>query len=44
MWRQILMGTPPLTTKESAEGFMEFINNDDFITGKFIKKGGEHPW
>jgi NAD(P)-dependent dehydrogenase (short-subunit alcohol dehydrogenase family) len=34
----------PLTTKESAEGFMEFINNDDFITGKFIKKGGEHPW
>lgn len=34
----------PLTTKESAEGFMEFINNEDFITGKFIKKGGEHPW
>jgi NAD(P)-dependent dehydrogenase (short-subunit alcohol dehydrogenase family) len=34
----------PLTTKESAEGFMEFINNNDFITGKFIKKGGEHPW
>jgi NAD(P)-dependent dehydrogenase (short-subunit alcohol dehydrogenase family) len=34
----------PLTTEESAKGFMQFIQNDDFITGRFIKKDGEHPW
>jgi NAD(P)-dependent dehydrogenase (short-subunit alcohol dehydrogenase family) len=34
----------PLTTEESAKGFMDFISNDDFITGRFIKQGGEHPW
>lgn len=34
----------PLTTEYSAKGIMEFINNDEFITGKFIKKDGEHPW
>lgn len=34
----------PLTTEESAKGFMEFILNDEFTTGRFIKKGGEHPW
>jgi NAD(P)-dependent dehydrogenase (short-subunit alcohol dehydrogenase family) len=34
----------PLTIEESAQGFMEFINRDEFTTGHFIKKGGEHPW
>ena len=34
----------PLTTEYSAKGIMEFILNDDFITGKFIKKDGEHLW
>ncbi len=34
----------PLTTEESAKGFMKFILNDDFITGRFIMKDGEYPW
>lgn len=34
----------PLTTEESAKGLMEFILKDEFTTGHFIKKDGEHPW
>lgn len=34
----------PLTVDESAKGIMDFINKKEFITGRFIKKDGEHPW
>ncbi|RZA22774.1 MAG: SDR family oxidoreductase [Proteobacteria bacterium] len=33
-----------LTVEESAKGIMDFIQRDAFITGHYIKKGGEHPW
>lgn len=34
----------PQSVDDSVKGLWEDISKDEFRTGHFIKKGGEHPW